>query len=147
MKIVFKNMTRSEFIEHAIEARVDQMREKFPDLQTSRIHVTVEMDNSPLQPGPDLFKLSLHVENGRYKDVRTSKSSQNIYHALAELHEHLLERFNRFGDRGRVKERRLARRIQKLSLIETNSSKEKIPDYIEEEFWDEDDHVKELAIR
>jgi hypothetical protein len=51
------------------------------------------------------------VRNGRYRGVKLKKSAQNLYVALADVVEHTLEKFNRFGDRSRVKERTRARKF------------------------------------
>ena len=69
------------------------------------------MENSPLQAGPDLFKVKLHVSRGRYDGITVEKSDSNLYVALAEVVDHMLEVLNRFGDRARVKERKRAREL------------------------------------
>lgn len=109
--IKFKNLEKSEIVRQAVEERVEALVIKFPDLQAGRIQVTLEMENSPRQAGLDVFKVRLHVLNGRYRGASVEKANSNFYVALAEVVDHMLERFNRFGDRARVKERNKARRI------------------------------------
>ena len=48
INVVFKNLDRSELAREAVTERLDAIVEKFPDLQKSRINVTLEMQNSPL---------------------------------------------------------------------------------------------------
>lgn len=107
--IKFKNLAKSDIVRTATEDRVAGLTEKFPDLSASQIQVTLEMENSPLQAGPDLFKVKFYVSRGRYKGITVQKSDSNIYVALAEVVDHMLEALNRFGDRARVKERKKAR--------------------------------------
>jgi ribosome-associated translation inhibitor RaiA len=111
--IKFKNLEKSELAIEATQERIDYMVEKFPDLKQSKINITLEMENSPLQAGPDFFKIKMHVRRGRYNGITLVKGNSNLYLALAELVDHLLEKLNRFGDKARVKERKSARQLAK----------------------------------
>lgn len=110
IQVLFKGLEPSEMAKEAVIERLDVIVEKFPDLQSSRIRVTLEMENSPHKPGPDQFTVKLHVFQGRYRGITVSKSESNLYVALADVVEHMLEKLNRFGDRNRVKKRTQERR-------------------------------------
>jgi ribosome-associated translation inhibitor RaiA len=109
--IKFKNLEKSEIARETVQERIETLVEKFPDLSAGKIQITLEMENSPLQAGPDLFKVKLHVARGRYDGVTVEKSDASLYVALAEVVDHMLEKLNRFGDRQRVQERTKARKI------------------------------------
>lgn len=109
--IKFKNLEKSEMAREATRERIEVLVEKFPDLNGSKIQVTLEMENSPTQAGPDLFKVKLYIGGGRYDGISCEKSDSNLYRALAEMMDHMLEALNRFGDKARVKERKKAREI------------------------------------
>ena len=109
IQIIFKNLNRSEMVREAVIKRLKRVVDRFPSLKECQIHATLEKHNSPVQTRPDLFTVMVHVRNGRYRGVKLKKSAQNLYAALAEVIEHTLEKFNRFGDRLRVKERTRAR--------------------------------------
>jgi ribosome-associated translation inhibitor RaiA len=111
IQVKFKNLDKSEMAREAAQERIEALIEKFDDLCESKIQVTLEMENSPLQAGPDLFKVKLHVSRGRYDGITVEKSDSNLYVALAEVVDHMLEVLNRFGDRARVKERKRAREL------------------------------------
>lgn len=111
VQIKFKNLQKSELAREAANDRVENLIEKFPDLNASKIQITLEMENSPLKPGPDLFKVKLHVAGGRYDGITVEKSDASLYVALAEVDDHMLEKLNRFGDRKRVQERAKVRKI------------------------------------
>lgn len=111
IEVRFKNLDKSEMLRDSVNERVQALVEKFPDLSSSRIKVTLEMENSPLQPGPDLFKVKIHLFRGRYDGLTVEKGNSNLYVALAEVSDLMLEKLNRFGDRIRVKERGEARKI------------------------------------
>ena len=117
IQVKFKNLEKSEMAREAVQEREETLIEKFPDFKGSKIQVTLEMENSPLQAGPDLFKVKLHVVRGRYNGITVEKSDSNLYVALAEVVDHMLEVLNRFGDRARVKERKRAREfVQELGV-------------------------------
>lgn len=111
IQIKFKNLEKSEMAREVVKDRIDTLVDKFPDLSKSKIQVTLEMENSPTQAGPDLFKIKLHLSSGRYKNITVEKASSNLYVALADVVDHMLEVLNRFGDKARVKERRNARQL------------------------------------
>ncbi len=117
LQVKFKNLDKSELAREAVHERIGAVIEKFPDLNESKVQVTLEMENSPLQAGPDLFKVKLHVSRGRYARITIEKADSNLYVALAEVVDHMLETLNRFGDRNRVKERTKARRIVREAKI------------------------------
>jgi ribosome-associated translation inhibitor RaiA len=115
IQIKFKNLDKSEMAREAVQNRIEVLIEKFPDLNDSKIIITLEMENSPLQAGPDLFKVKVFVTRGRYDGITVEKPNANLYVALAEVVDHMLEALNRFGDRARVKERKTARQITRLT--------------------------------
>ena len=110
IQITFKNLEKSELAKEAAFERIEAVVEKFPDLANCRIRITLEMENSPAQAGPDLFTVKVQITTGRYSGIVLKKSAPNLYAALADLVDHMLEKLNRFGDRTRVKERSKARK-------------------------------------
>lgn len=113
IQVRFKNLERSELVTNAVHEKVTALVNKFDDLEDCKITVTLEMENSPIQAGPDLFTTKLHVENGRYRNVTVTKSHSNLYVALADMMDHMLEVLNRLGDKKRVKNRALSRLFAK----------------------------------
>ena len=111
IQIKFKNLDKSEMAREAVQERIEVLVEKFPDLEKSKVLITLEMENSPLKAGPDLFKVKLHIARGRYDGITVEKTEPSLYVALAEVSDHMLEVLNRFGDRARVKERTRARKL------------------------------------
>lgn len=117
IQVKFKNLEKSELAKGLVIERIQSIAEKFKDLSASKITVTLEMENSPLQPGPDVFNVNLQILNGRYRGVRVSKSDINLYKALADLSEHMLEKLNRTGDKERVKSRTIARHLTRTLAL------------------------------
>jgi ribosome-associated translation inhibitor RaiA len=109
--VKFRNMEKSDFVETAVYERIEPVLGKFPVLEESGVQVTLEMENSPVQAGPDLFTVRLRIAGGRYDGVAIKKANSNVYVALAEVADHMLEKLNRFGDRSRVKARSRSRKM------------------------------------
>ena len=101
--VVFKNLDKSDLTKETAIKRLDETIDRFPDLAGHRITVTLSMENSPQQAGPDHFTVRVHVRGKKYRDLLIEKSAMNICLALADVNEHLLERLNRMGDRKRVR--------------------------------------------
>lgn len=116
IQVIFKNLEKSELAKEVATERLETVVERFPDLAQSKIQVTLSMENSPIQAGPDLFGVKVHVIGGRYAGVTLQKSADHLYAALADVVEHLLERLNRYGDRHRVKERTQLRKLRAFVL-------------------------------
>ena len=102
MQIHFKNLDKSQLAIEIVEEKFHSLIEKFPLLSMASLYIILEMENSPIQAGPDFFKVKVFVKNGKYRGVVLSKSNTNLYHALSEVIEHMLELLNRFGDKKRV---------------------------------------------
>lgn len=111
IQIKFKNLEKSEMAKEAVYERLENLISKFSELSESKIQITLEMENSPVQAGPDLFKVKLHISKGRYDGITVEKEDASLYVALADVMGHMLEVLNRFGDKARVKERRSTRQI------------------------------------
>lgn len=146
IKVIFKNLDRSDLATEAATERMEAVIEKFPDLENNSISMTFEMLNSPAHAGPDLFSVKVHVSSGRYRGVRLEKSANNLYIALAHVVDHMLEVLNRFGDRTRVKERKMARSLA-TNAVADDKSVDKSEDF--DEYDDVEDYEREIrtAIR
>lgn len=112
IKFFSKNLKSTGFAEAIISERVGALVSKFPDLKPEQIQITLSMENSPRQTGPDLYKVGVRIQKGRYKGIQLEKSSQTLYAALADLVDHLLEKINRFGDKKRVVNIKQLRRLR-----------------------------------
>lgn len=111
MQIIFKNLERSELARQAAEERLQPVFERFHETAGKNVLVTLGRENSRLQPGPDLFTVKVFFSAGRYRGVVLERSAPNLYVALADVADRLLERLNRHGDRERVRMRAQARAL------------------------------------
>ena len=125
MAISFKNLEPSALARESVEARVLAVVEKFPDLEENKIKIVLEMKNSRLQAGPDLFSIQLNIFSGRYEGIKITKSSANLYAALAEICDRLLDLLNRHGDKKRIKSIKQSRKLNEIK-IETETETENI---------------------
>jgi ribosome-associated translation inhibitor RaiA len=111
IQVIFRNFADSEFTKTKTIERFEAVRRKYPDLKHSHLAVTLEMQNSRVQAGRDVFTVKVLVKDGHYSGVQLKKSSNNLYKALAEVIDHLPGKLNRFNERGRTRERTRGRRI------------------------------------
>lgn len=123
-RIVFKKLKSSDITRKFVQGRLEYLAAKFPVLRREDVQVTVSMENSPLQPGKDVFGVKLQILRGYFRGVRLEKKSSHLYVALAHLIEDSLETLNRFTDRkrvqGRTEQRKLKKRSLKLLSIDVN---------------------------
>ncbi len=111
MRVIFKNLEKSELAKDLASERISSVVERFPDLKDHRIETTLSMENSPAQAGPDVFTVKLFISGKRYRSVTIQKSGPSLYIALAEVVDRSLELLNRYGDKDRVKRRNAARKV------------------------------------
>lgn len=121
IKVKFKNLNKSKFIEHEVSERISFVISKFDVIDEKEVVTTVEMENSPLQAGPDLFKIKVHINSGSFARITLEKENQNLFAALAEVSDHLLEVLSRTNDKTRVRERKKARDLLRRSGRELTS--------------------------
>jgi len=101
--VKFRGMERSEVTQEVVTERISQAIERFPKGSPRHVVVTLGMENSPVKAGPDLFKVRTEIIGGKYHGLILEKSARDLYAALAQVADALLERINRFSDRLRVK--------------------------------------------
>lgn len=111
MKIVFRHLEPSELARELVQERLNSLFERFPDLRPEQVKVTLGMENSPQQAGPDLFSVKLSISSGDYEGVMLEKKAPNLYQALADVNDHLLERLTRAAGKSRSKTRKLERKF------------------------------------
>jgi ribosome-associated translation inhibitor RaiA len=111
-KVIFKNLDSSELAKQIVLDRVEDLIEKFPDLQNHQINVTLSMNNSSAQAGPDEFRVKYHITGKKFADLVLEKKAGILYKALADVNEAALELLNRTIDRVRVKNRTKSRKVK-----------------------------------
>ncbi|MEN9722843.1 MAG: hypothetical protein RJB38_829 [Pseudomonadota bacterium] len=114
--VKFKNLESSDLIRDIASERISSVIRKFPQLANQRVIVTLEMENSPTQPGPDLFSVKVHFRERGHKSLTIKKASTDLHTALADVTDHLLENINRLEERDRTKNRNAARRTPRLTF-------------------------------
>lgn len=124
IQVKFKNLEKSDLVRTVVTERLQALVDKFEDLEKSTLKVILEMQNSPTQPGPDVFVVKLLISGGRFKGTFIQKSSANLYSALADLIDHMLEKLNRAGDKKRVVGRSQARKLHRERLDVSFDTKE-----------------------
>jgi len=115
-KIVFKNLEKSVLAKEIVEERLTPILGKFPMVEPKHVRVTLTMDNSPTQPGPDLFWVKLHFRSGAMRGLVLEKSASNLYSALAMTVESLQARLGKETEKNRKILRQRSRRHKQQSV-------------------------------
>lgn len=110
--VKFKNLEKSELATSIAKERIADAVTRFPKGHARSVVVTLGMENSPKQSGPDLFTVRTEIIGGRYHGIIFEKEAPDLYLALAAVADGLLERFNRFSDRLRTKSRKQRREFE-----------------------------------
>lgn len=121
----FKNLEKSELATTIAKERITDAVTKFPKGSPKSVVVTLGMENSPKQAGPDSFKVRTEIIGGRYHGLILEKEGPDLYKALADVSDGLLERLNRFSDRVRTKARKQRREfLSKRDIANEKRQKE-----------------------
>jgi ribosome-associated translation inhibitor RaiA len=117
IQVIFHNLEKSELARAAVIERLQETVDRFPELSDHRMTITLRMYNSPVQAGPDLFGVKLHISGVKFDNIIVEKKAASLYVAIGDLCESLLERLNRRTDKVRVKTRTQAREFRKKALV------------------------------
>lgn len=112
IKISFKNLDKSSLVKEIIIEKISLLTEKFPELEHHNIQITISMDNSSSQAGPDEFGIKVQIKGKKFGGLIVEKRAKTLYLAIAELNEALLELLNRRTDKLRVKKRSQSRKVK-----------------------------------
>ncbi len=116
IKVVFKKIEQSSMTKDLVTSRIEEVMEKFPDLKNHSIKALVYADNTAVQAGPDVFGIKFMLDGKKFKKLILEKKGRNLYVALAELCDSLLERLNRRNDKDRARKRQQKQTIEFLEV-------------------------------
>jgi len=115
IQFIYKDLERSEMAEDVVRKKLEETIQRFPDLVEHKIAVTLSMENSPRHAGVDVFGMKLRISGKKFSSVVLERKASNLYAAVADLNDALLERLNRASDKTRVKQRQKARAQKQAS--------------------------------
>lgn len=117
INVIFRNLEKSELAKEIVNERLQGLMEKFPELGEHTLNVTLSMQNSPTQSGPDFFTVKVYINGPKFMNLSIEKSAPNLYLSLAEVCDHLLELLNRDGDKKRVRARKKERQFRAFRRV------------------------------
>ena len=112
IKVTFKNLKKSILAEKVVLEKMNLLIEKFPELEQNSIQLTLSMDNSSIQPGPDEFGIKIQIKGKKFEGLILEKRAKSLYLAMALAYAASLELLNRRIDKIRVKSRTQLRKIK-----------------------------------
>ena len=105
VKVIFKNLEKSEMVSEIVQDKISHVLEKFPELTNVNATISVEMENSPVHAGKDDFRVKLVMTNSRLRPVVIQKAGTNLYQAAAILADRLFEVLHRSLEKRRDQRR------------------------------------------
>lgn len=113
MKIVFKNLIPMDTTKSIVQDRLIPVLSKFPGNSERFITVTLEMENSPRQAGPDHFSVSVHITDGPYRGIKITKEAMDLMVALASVTESLFTQLSKHNEKI-AKKKKLGGKIKEV---------------------------------
>ena len=110
LKINFNDVEPSQLAKDIVTDKLQLVIEKFPDLKSHKIQVTLSMENSLTQAGPDQFTVKVVISGNKYGGLILQKQGLNLYLAVDEVWDVISDLLNRKGDKARVKARNSLRK-------------------------------------
>lgn len=110
VKVIFKNLQKSDMVREIVTEKVQHVLSKFPDLKNAAATVFVEMENSLTHPGKDDFRIKLIMASRGNKPVVIQKESDNFYQAASVLADRLFDVLHRYVEKRRDTRRHQQRR-------------------------------------
>ncbi len=101
LKVVFKNLHKSDLAEDIVTSKVNAVLDKFPEFKSSTATAILEMENSRLQSGPDNFNIKLILKNKYLGPIVFQRRGSNLYQAASHLTDRLLEVLHRAVEKRR----------------------------------------------
>lgn len=121
LRVVFKNLRKSKFAEEIVSSRINSVLEKFPEYKPSSATAILEMENSPLQAGPDDYRIKLVLTDKSMSPIVLQMTSGHLYQAASMLSDRLLEVLHRAVEKRRDV-RRFRRRREKYEYTHAVST-------------------------
>lgn len=112
MRIHFKDLAPSQLAREVTWRELGEVLDKFPEMRHHRVTITLSMLNSIKHEGPDEFQVKIFIRGPKFSNILLIRNAVNLYIAVAEVKEALLERLNRSNDKPRVQLRLLNRRFK-----------------------------------
>jgi ribosome-associated translation inhibitor RaiA len=110
VRVVFKNLEKSDMIRDIVGSKILHSLEKFPSLAKATATTIVSRDEARNKNGDEHFSVKLILAGNGIKPIIIEKSSNNLYQAVSiaadSAHEILHRASTRIRERTRLKQRR-----------------------------------------
>lgn len=101
VKVIFKNLKKSEFVLDSVKEKIGRVLEKFPEMENASATISIEMENSPQHAGKDDFRVKLIMLSRGHKPIVIQKDSANVYQAASLLADRLFDLLHRSVEKKR----------------------------------------------
>jgi ribosome-associated translation inhibitor RaiA len=102
MKIQFKDLQTSEFVQNFIRAEINELIQKFPKIKNHRIEFLTSKNTSALGKKSDSYSTQLIINGKYYKKIFIKKYAKSVFDSVQEVMSLISSKLNSAGDRQRV---------------------------------------------
>ncbi len=111
MKIIFKNLQKSEYIAGYIQEKIAILLEQFPKMKSHHVRFLFSKNQSKNRKAQAAFATEVIITGKYYKNIFLKKQSINLYMSLSEVLNLISHKLNNVGDKQRIKKIKSARKI------------------------------------
>jgi ribosome-associated translation inhibitor RaiA len=122
IKVVFKNLQKSDMVRDIAAERLEKMLSKFPDFDGLSSNVIISREHSPENAGINEYSVKLHIEGQGIKPMVLEKRAENFYQALALVSDRALELLHRAHEKDRLHKRQEKRKFKEASRWKTETA-------------------------
>lgn len=106
VKIQYKNLQRSEFVDNLIVEKMETLSTKHPELDRIRTYIWLEMQNSWSSNRPASFSVRAEVRGPAVGQFHMNKTGETLYEAIAELTSALEDKIAKLHDKKVARKKR-----------------------------------------
>lgn len=109
IKVVFKNLKKSDLIRQIATDRIEKTIKKFPEFDKLSSSVIVSREHSQEHPGISEFAVKLLMKRKGLKPIVLEKRAETLYQAIALVTDRALEILHRANEKIRLENRHIKR--------------------------------------
>lgn len=125
MKIIFKNLQKSEYISEYIKEKITTLFEQFPKMRSHHVRFLFSKNQTKNRKSTEAFATEVIITGKYYKNIFLKKQSMSLHTSLSDVLGLISHKLNNVGDKQRVRKIKSARKIvsgKKVFSVQADSA-------------------------
>lgn len=122
IKIQYKNLQRSEFVDNLIVEKMQALKDKHPELDRTRTYVWLDMQNSWSSHKQASFSARLEIRGAAVGQVHMLKYGETLYEAISELMASFENKVSRLHKKNIARKKRRASAAEAFEDLTTSDA-------------------------